>query len=100
MEGVNNLSTNIVNEIDIGKGVGSAIVKSTAMETGRISGDILGSMPSSNSLLGDIGRGGVFVYMKRGENLEVQGEGDPPRPVGTWFALNYPCPPQVQVSEK
>ncbi len=34
-------------------------------------------------------RGGIFVYVKEGENLKVTKEGSP-RLAGTWFALNYP----------
>jgi len=34
-------------------------------------------------------RGGLYVYMKEGENLIIDKEGNP-RKAGTWFVLNYP----------
>jgi len=34
-------------------------------------------------------RGGIFMYLKEGENLVVD-KNDKPTPIGTWFALNYP----------
>lgn len=41
----------------------------------------------------EMNRGGIFLFLKEGENLII--ENDNPRPLGTWFTLNYPLP-QIQ----
>jgi len=44
-------------------------------------------------------RGGVFTYLKEGENLIVTESGKP-RPAATWFALNYPAKPVLSSAVK
>lgn len=44
-------------------------------------------------------RGGVFLYLKDGENLLTFEGTTEPKKIGTWFALNYPSKPIVQEAE-
>ncbi len=42
---------------------------------------------------GMLGRGGIYMYLKEGENVRVVGANDGPRVIGTWFTMNYPSAP-------
>ncbi|RMD48454.1 MAG: tetratricopeptide repeat protein [Ignavibacteria bacterium] len=50
---------------------------------------VLGKFLPSADINFEIGRGGIFMYLKEGENLKKNNDGEL-RQAGTWFALNYP----------
>ncbi|MDQ3847176.1 MAG: hypothetical protein M3342_24655, partial [Bacteroidota bacterium] len=83
-KGRNRGTTTTTTSLKLGGSTGTGF--STKFGTVNVGPKFSGEL--SRSITTDLSRGGIYVYLKDGENLLINN--GKPALIGTWFNLNYP----------